>query len=215
MPSQAVRSPACWALCAALFACLPAPARATVFLCHDGRGGTVTTDHLDGNCLQYGGKELNPDGSVRRLILTRQQQADQEQAQQREQAERDRQLQRQREERALLARYPDEASLQAARAADLHSVQALIDAARQRLKVLERERHDNALDAQFYPNGNYPADLRSRMQINQSQRAEEQQMIVTQQREIHRVDQRYQDLSARLRPLWARQRATGDGAPAK
>ena len=215
MPSQAVRSPACWALCGALFACLPAPAQATVFLCHDGRGGTVTTDHLDANCLQYGGKELNPDGSVRRLILTQQQQADQEQAQQREQAERDRQLREQREERALLARYPDEASLQAARAADLHSVQALIDAARQRLKVLDRERHDNALDAQFYPNGNYPADLRARMQINQSQRTEEQHMVTTQQREIHRVDQRYQDLSARLRPLWARQQAAGGGSPGK
>ncbi|WP_018913398.1 hypothetical protein [Thiomonas sp. FB-6] len=215
MQSQAVRSRASWAVWAALCACLPAEAQATVFLCHDGRGGTVTTDHLGSDCLQYGGKELNPDGSVRRLILTQQQQAQQEQAQQREQAERDRQLRRQREERALLARYPDEASLQSAHAADLHSVQALIDAARQRLKVLERERHDNALDAQFYPNGNYPADLRSRMQINQTQRAEEQQMIIAQQREILRVDQRYQELLARLRPLWARQRATGDDAPAK
>jgi hypothetical protein len=214
MPSQAVRGHASWALWAALCACLPATAQATVFLCHDGRGGTITTDHLGSDCLQYGGKELNPDGSVRRLILTQQQQADQEQARQREQALRERQLREQREQRALLARYPDDATLQSARTADLHSVQALIDAAHQRLKVLAREHHDNELDAQFYPNGNYPADLRARMQINQSQREQEQQMIVAQQRELLRVEKHYKDLRARLQPLWARQHAAAGSAPA-
>ena len=214
MQRQAVRGHASWALWAALCACLPATAQATVFLCHDGRGGTITTDHLDSNCLQYGGKELNPDGSVRRLILTQRQQADQRQALQREQAAREQQLREQREQRALLARYPDDATLQSARTADLHSVQALIDAAHERLKVLARERHDNALDAQFYPNGNYPADLRARMQINQSQREQEQQMILAQQRELLRVEKHYKDLRARLQPLWARQHAAAGSAPA-
>jgi hypothetical protein len=213
MPSRAVRSRASWALCAALCACLPATARAAVFLCHDGHGGTVTTDHPSSDCLQYGGKELNPDGSVRRLILTQQQQEQQEQARQREQTQRDSQLREQREQRALLARYPDAATLQGARTADLHSVQALIDAARQRIQVLDRERHENALDAQFYPNGNYPSDLRARMQINQVQREQEQQMIQAQQRELQRVNRRYDELRARLRPLWARQAAAG--APAR
>lgn len=214
MPSQAVRSAIPWVLYAALAAALPVGAQAAVFVCRDGHGGTITTDHLDSNCLQYGGKELNADGSVRRLILTRAQAQAQQEQQQREQARIEQQLQQQREQRALLGRYPDEAALRAARQADLQSVQGLIDAARQRLQVLDRQRHENDLDAQFYPDGKYPADLLARMEINRTQRAQEQQMVSAQQRELLRVDQHYAQLRERLLPLWQQQGATDPAPPA-
>ncbi len=210
MPSPAIRRPAWWVLCGALVTALPA--QAAVFVCNDGHGGIVTTDHLDTNCLQYGGKELNADGSVRRRILTPAQQREQQQQRTRQQDLQEQELRQQRQQRALLSRYPDDATLRKARSDDLNSVQALIDAARQRLKVLHRERIGIDEDAQFYPSGNYPNSLRMRMQLNTSQREQEQAMIGAQQREIQRIDQRYAELRARLQPLWSRQQATPVGA---
>lgn len=207
MPSHAVRHLTHAALWAALAGCFPAGAQAAVFVCRDAHGDTVTTDHASADCLQYGGKELNADGSVRRLILTPRQQQQQEQAEQRSRAASEQALQDQRQQRALLARYPDESVLQDSEQSDLASVQALIDAARARLKVLHRERVHLDEDAQFYPSGNYPNDLRSRMEMNQQERRQEQQLIASQQREVARIHARYDRLRASLRVLWARQRA--------
>ena len=210
MPSPAMRLPAWCLLCGALAIALPA--RAAVFVCNDGHGGVVTTDHLDTDCLQYGGKELNPDGSVRQRILTQAQQREQQLQHTREQDLQEQQLRQQRQQRALLSRYPDDATLRKAHVGDLASVHALIDAARQRLQVLHRERVGIDEDAQFYPSGNYPDSLRMRMQLNTAQREQEQALIRSQQREIQRIDQRYAELRARLQPLWARQRAAQGGA---
>ncbi len=204
MSSHAIGRLKAWALCGALAACVPAGARAAVFVCRTADGGTVTSDYLSSDCLQYGGKQLNPDGSVRRLILTTQQQQQQQAQLDREQAQRERLLREQRQQRALLGRYPDAAALRSAENDDLHSVQALIDAARQRLKVLAREQVHLEQDAQFYPGGNYPEGLRSRMRMNQSQRVQEQQLIRQQQEQMQDIGQRYAALRERLQPLWAR-----------
>lgn len=216
MPSHAVRRLGRVALWAGLAACLPAQAQAAVFVCRDAHGGTVTTDHLSGDCLQYGGKELNTDGSVRRQILTQSQQQQEQAAQSRNRAAAEQALQEQRQQRALLARYPNEAMLLESEQADLRSVQALIDAAHARLQVLGRERAHLDEDAQFYPSGNYPNDLRSRMQMNQQERAQEQQLVDSQQREMQRIRARYAALRAQLRVLWVRQHAVeASQAPAR
>lgn len=209
MSSLAIGRLKAWALCGALAACLPAGARAAVFVCHNASGGTVTSDYLSSDCLQYGGKQLNPDGSVRRRILTAQQQQAQQAQQSREQAQREHLLREQRRQRALLGRYPDDATLRSAEKDDLHSVQALIDAAQQRLKVLARDRVHLEQDAQFYPNGNYPEGLRSRMRMNQSQRVQEQQLVQQQQQQMQEIRQRYAALRERLQPLWARAAQAG------
>ncbi len=207
MPSHAFRPLSRAALWAALAGCLPAGAQAAVFICRDAQGGTVTTDHLSSACLQYGGRELNPDGSVQRVILTPRQQQEQQQQQQRQDALRERTLRRQRERRALIARYPNDAVLQAAQSSDLHSVQALIDAAQARLQVLQREHAHLAEDAQFYPSGNYPADLRSRMDMNRQERRQELALVASQRQQMQRIRKRYAGLHARLRVLWARRDA--------
>lgn len=207
MPSHAIRHLRRGALWAALAGLLPAGAQAAVFICRDAGGGTVTTDHLSTDCLQYGGKEINPDGSVRREILTQRQLEQRQAERERSQAASDEELQHQRERRALLARYPDESVLRQSEKDDLRSVQALIDAARDRLQVLHRERVNLDQDAQFYPKGNYPSELRSRMQMNQQERQQEQALIDSQQREMQRIRNRYATLHARLQTLWARRRA--------
>lgn len=200
------------ALAALLLAALPGACEAAVFVCRDANGGTVTSDHLTSDCLQYGGKELETDGSVRRLLLTSQQQREQQAAQQQLQQQRDASLHEQREQRALLGRYPDEATLMAAQADDVKSVQALADAARQRLQVLTREQHKLQQDAQFYPKGDYPADLRGRIELNREQRQQEQQLVLAQQREVQRIRARYATLLAKLRPMWEQQRAAQAGS---
>lgn len=207
MPSHAVRPLMRGALWVALAGCLPASAQATVFVCRDAQGDTVTTDHLSADCLQYGGRELNADGSVRRRILTERQQEQRQAADMRSRAADEQALQQQRRQRALLARYPNDTVLRESEQADLNSVQALIDAAHARLQVLQREHAHLDEDAQFYPSGNYPNDLRSRMEMNQTERQQELSLVASQQREIRRIQARYASLRAQLKVLWARQRA--------
>ncbi len=212
MTTAAVRRLPMWALVGALAALLPAAARAAVFVCHDAGGGTVTTDHLSTDCLQYGGEQLNPDGSVRQRILTEQQQQQQQALQDRALRVQEQHLRAQRERRALLAHYPDEGVLRQSEADDLHSVQALIDAARTRLQVLGRERANLGQDAQFYPSGNYPQDLRARMKMNHDERIQEQQLVSGQMQQMQMIRQRYARLRQRLIPLWAHERAVDDAS---
>lgn len=183
-------------------------AHADIYLCRDANGALVTSDHLTSDCLTYGGRVVGPDGTVKRRILTPQEQA---QAAQQERVERELQRQqrdRQREDRALLLRYPNEAALERARANDLARPTALIAEAKKQLERLARERRQLELDAQFYPNGPLPLELRTKFEENKVLTAQENTLISGQQEEIARINREYDALRARMQPLWARTAAS-------
>lgn len=188
-------------------------ARAGIFVCNTASGGEVTTDHASIDCLTYGGKELNPDGSLRRRILTQRQQdaADADALQQRATQARERQAQR--EQRALLTRYPDRASLDEAEVTDLRTPLGLIAGARKRLATLAAERASLDREAQFYPDHRYPVDLRSRFESNALLARQEQGVIAQQRREAARVRAQYAALLRRMQPLWERAAAATTVAP--
>lgn len=178
--------------------------QANIFICNTASGGTVTVDHASTDCLTYGGKELNPDGSLRRPILTahQQQAADAAAAQQR--AAQARAERAQREQRALLTRYPDRARLDEAEAGDLRTPLGLVASAQKRLEALAVEQASLKREAQFYPNGRYPADLRSRFESNALLAHQEQRVIAQQRQEARRVRSQYAALLRRMQALWAR-----------
>lgn len=179
-------------------------AHADIYLCRDASGSLVTSDHLTSDCLTYGGRVVAPDGTVKRRILTPKEQA---QAAQQERAEREllrQQRDKQREDRALLLRYPDEAALERARADDLARPTALIAEAKKQLERLAREHKQLELDAQFYPKGPLPLELRTKFDENKVLTAQENALISGQQQEIARINREYDALRARMQPLWAR-----------
>ena len=189
-----------------LLACVLATpaARAGIFVCNTATGAEVTTDHASTDCLTYGGKELNPDGSVRRLILTPSQQNAAEADALQQRAAQAREQRAQREQRALLTRYPDRVSLEKAEATDLRTPLGLISGAQKRLAALAAERTSLDREAQFYPDHHYPVDLRSRFESNALLTRQEQDVIAQQRKEAARVRAEYADLLRRMQRLWAR-----------
>jgi hypothetical protein len=191
----------------ALLAWQPIVARADIYVCRTPSGVMMTTDHLSTDCLRYGGKQLNPDGSVRRLILTPQQQNEQD-AQARQQRDaREQQRRQQREQRALLTRFPDRASFDQALRNDLQTPLSLIASARQRLARLAANVKGLNQEAQFYPGGNYPAELRGKFEENKVLTEQERGLIAGQEHEMAQIRAQYADMLPQLKALWSRQAA--------
>jgi hypothetical protein len=191
----------------ALLALRPGSAHADIYVCRTPSGVMMTTDHLSADCLRYGGKQLNPDGSVRRLILTPQQQSAQDAQALQQRDAREQQRREQREQRALLTRYPDRATYDQALRNDLQTPQSIIVAARQRLARLQAGRKSLQQEAQFYPNGNYPQELQGKFEENKLLTEQEQALIAGQQHEMEKLRNEYIQLLPRLKLLWSRQAA--------
>ena len=201
-------------LCATMFlaAMLPQRTLAAIFVCPGSGGAPQTSDHLTADCLQHGGRELNPDGSLRRTILSPQQQAAADAQRRQEQRDAQHQLDALREQRALLTRFPDAQRLAAAERDALRTPQALIANAQQSLRDLAAERLHLQQETQFYPDARYPPDLRNRLETNTLLRRQQQQLISGQQQAIAQTHARYAALRQRMQPLWARTAAAAASA---
>ena len=187
-----------------LLLCLAQGAHADIYLCRDANGTLVSSDRMTNDCLTYGGKVIGPDGTVRRRILTIKEQAAQAQAQEAAQNLARQQRDRQREDRALLLRYPNEAALEASRINDLNRPQAMIQDARKQLDRLGSQLKQLHIDAQFYPQGPLPLELRTKLDENKVLTQQENDLIVGQNAEITRINREYEALRVRLKQLWAR-----------
>ncbi|WP_154048508.1 DUF4124 domain-containing protein [Thiomonas intermedia] len=187
-----------------LLLCLAQGAHADIYLCRDANGTLVSSDRMTNDCLTYGGKVIGSDGTVRRRILTIKEQAAQAQAQEAAQNLARQQRDRQREDRALLLRYPNETALEASRINDLNRPQTMIQDARKQLEMLGRQLKQLHIDAQFYPQGPLPLELRTKLDENKVLTQQENDLIVGQNAEITRINREYETLRIRLKPLWAR-----------
>ncbi|CUA98276.1 DUF4124 domain-containing protein [Thiomonas bhubaneswarensis] len=188
----------------AVLLCVAQGAHADIYLCRDANGTLVTSDRMTNDCLTYGGKVIGPDGTVRRRILTVKEQAALAQAQEAARNQARQQRDQQREDRALLLRYPNEAALEASRINDLNRPQTMIQDARKRLESLERQLKQLRIEAQFYPQGPLPLELRTKLDENKVLTQQENDLIVGQNAEIARINREYEALRVRLKPLWAR-----------
>ena len=183
-------------------------AHADIYLCRDANGTLVSSDRLTNDCLTYGGKVIGSDGVVRRRILTMREQAQETQDKEAAQALSRQQRERQREDRALLLRYPNMAALEQARVNDLDRPNSLIQDAQKQLATLERQLKLLNIDAQFYPQGPLPLELRTKLDENKVLTKQETDLISGQKAEITRINREYDALRARMQPLWTRT-ATG------
>ena len=187
-----------------LLFCFAQGAHADIYLCRDANGTLVSTDRMTNDCLTYGGKVIGSDGTVRRRILTMKEQAALAQAQEAARNQAQQQRDRQREDRALLLRYPNEAALEASRINDLNRPQTMIEDARKQLEILKRQLKQLQIDAQFYPQGPLPLELRTKLDENKVLTHQENELIIGQNAEIARINREYEALRIRMKPLWAR-----------
>ena len=184
-----------------------------VYTCIDKHGRRITSDRPIADCVDREQRVLDPTGTGRRRIgpsLTEHERAAQE-VQRRKQAEESARIaEERRRERALTARYPDEATHQAERNAALDQVEEVVVVAHKRVQSLKAERRRLDVELEFYRGDVTKAPVLLQRQIadNEQALADQQRFLATQELEKRRIHQRFDAELAQLRQLWAAQRAS-------
>lgn len=186
-----------------------------VYTCIDASGRRLTSDRPIPECLDREQRVLDGTGTERRRIgpaLSELERAEQEAQRRREVQERARIAEERRRERALTARYPDEAAHQAERSNALAQVDEVIAVARQRIVDVGVERKRLNAELEFYQGelDKAPVKLQRQFMENDEAVREQQRFIAAQEQEKRRIGQRFDAELVQLRQLWAAQRAAAE-----
>ena len=196
------------ALAAALVgvSCADAAAAASIYTCTDAHGKRLTSDRPIVECNAREQRLLNADGSVRRVLpptLTADERAEIEATERRAATERMARQDAVRRDRTLLARFPDEAAHQRARAAALADVEKGVLLSQQRSAALARERKPLLEEAEFYQGRPLPLKLRLALDANDAGVEAQKALVQNQQAEAVRINALFDAELARQRRLWA------------
>lgn len=221
---------ACWPTRAA-FACLLAGAMAGagaqsrgesleggIYVCVDAKGRRLTADRPHPECLDREQKVLNASGTVRRVVpptLTATERAEEEERARRAGEQRMRQEEERRLARALVMRYPNQAVHDTERGKALHAADEVIAMGEKRIAELAEERKALQAEAEFFKStAQWPATLTRKFEDNAQQAAAQQRIIDQQSEEKKRIQARFDEELARLKPVWSRGQAAGAAPPA-
>ncbi|MDM0002470.1 DUF4124 domain-containing protein [Variovorax sp. J22P240] len=180
----------------------------SIYSCTDAKGRTITADRPIPDCIDREQRELNPSGTTRRKLeptYTAREQAEREERERQAQLLAARQLEERRRERALLIRYPTPMAHDRERAEALVQIDAVIQAAKKRLGELadERKRIDDELEFYKKDPSKAPDSIRRKVEDNARSVAVQNRFIGEQEDEKKRVNVRFDEEQARLKPLWA------------
>jgi hypothetical protein len=205
----------------ALAACVSAAALAQasgqasgpeVYTCIDKNGRRITSDRFIQECSDREQRVLDASGAERRRIgpaLSEHERSAQE-AERRKRAQAQAQeLADRRAERVLITRYPDEAAHQEERRGALSQVDDAIAMAKGRISQLQADRKKLDQELEFY-NGalaKAPVRLQHAFADNDEAIGEQERFILAKQQEKRRVNAHFDAELAKLRVLWAQQRA--------
>ncbi len=183
-------------------------AMAQIYTCIDASGRKITSDRPITECLSKDQKELNPSGTLKRVVkpvktVEEQRIADQklkEEIEEKARAEEER-----RKNRALLSRYPNKAAHDKERMTALTQVDEVIQAAQKRIGELADQRKTINEELEFYKKdpSKTPASLRRQVEDNEKSIAVQRRFIGDQDDEKKRANARFDEELDRLRKLWA------------
>ena len=184
-----------------------------VYTCIDAKGRKLTADRPIPECTDREQKILNPSGTVKAKVgpsLTAQERADLELKEKREIEERSRTADEKRRDRALLIRYPNKGVHDQERAEALAQIGVVVQAAKNRLDELNKQRVAIDAEMEFYKKdpSKAPSYLRRQLEDNIQSQAVQRRFMGEQEGEIKRVNARFDDELVRLRQLWALNAAT-------
>jgi len=183
------------------------PIIAGVYTCVDAKGRKLTADRPIPECTDREQQVLNPSGTVKAKVgpnLTAQEKAEQEQKERRYTEERNRSAEEKRRERALLTRYPNKTVHDQERAEALVQIGVVIQAAKNRLEELIKQRASIDEEMEFYRKNpdKAPSYVRRQLEENVQSQDVQRRFISEQEAEIRRVNLRFDDELVRLRQLW-------------
>ena len=177
-----------------------------IYTCTTSDGRKLTSDRPIPECLSREQRVLNPDGSQRSTLppfLSPEERAAKEAADRRAAADRLAQQDAIRRDRALVLRYPNEASHQRARNAALDDANKAMRISERRIKDLTAERKPLLDEAEFYKGRPLPAKLKQSLDANDASIEAQHVLIENQKAELVRINKGFDAELARLRKLWA------------
>ena len=193
--------------CAAAWAQTP---RAPIYDCIDANGKRIRSDRPIADCRDKEQRELNPDGSVKRVVPptpTADERSNMEQRERELNAERAARNDAIRRDRNLISRYPDEAAHAKGRAKALDDIRNAVRISEARINLLKAERKPLMDEAEFYVGKPLPNKLKSALDSNDASLEAQKALVQNQEVEIVRINNIFDAELARLKKLWA-------GAPA-
>ncbi|WP_157667425.1 DUF4124 domain-containing protein [Comamonas serinivorans] len=176
------------------------------YTCIDASGRKLTSDRLIAACMDREQREISATGTVR--IIPPRATAKELQAQEetrRVELEKVRAAQRERAaERALLSRYPNRPTFDAARVEALKLPTDAVQAAEQRIAGLMADRKKLDQEMEFYVKdpSRAPAELRRKFDINDSALEAQRLSIANQKAEATRINARFDQDLTKLQQLW-------------
>jgi hypothetical protein len=191
-------------LCALAAAQAPAP---NIYSCIDGKGRRITADRPIAECMDRTQKQLSGSGLVKREIapsLTSDERAALELKEKAAVEQKARDAEEKKRDMALLTRYPNRAAHDKERAEALVPVEEAIKTSVKRAQELVEQRKAIHADLEFYKAspGRAPASLKRRLDENDSSVAAQKRLVAEQEAEKKRVNQRFDEELAKLKPFW-------------
>lgn len=190
----------------ALASTWPQSAQARIYSCVDAQGKHLTSDRPIPECLDREHRELNKDGSQKRVVpprMTPAERAAQEEARKKlvlaEQSYKD----AVRRDRNLMLRYPSQAAHDKARQLALDDLHKATQASEQRMAELIKERKPLLADAEFYKGKPLPFKLKAKLDTNEASQQAQKDIIENQAAEKGRINGLYDAELQRLRKLWS------------
>ncbi len=191
-----------------------------IYTCVDGKGRKLTSDRPIAECMDRDQRELNPSGSVRRVLTPPPAPKSRAELLADEKTEADARLQKaeeNRRDRALRLGYPDRASHDKARTAALQKADAVAEAATKRAHELKDQRTALNTELDFYKNspGSVPAAIKRRVDETDANIAEQNRLIADRDAEKKRINDRFDAEVVKLQTHWASAPASVAAAPGR
>lgn len=178
-----------------------------IYTCVDDKGRKLTSDRPIAECMDRTQRELNPSGTVRRVLTPPPAAKSRAVLEAEEKAEAETRLrlaEEKRRDRALRIRYPDRASHDKERGAALQRVSDIIETATKRVQELTDQRKAIDTELDFYKNspGKVPPAIKRRLDETDASIASQKRLIADQEAEKKRIPQRFDMEAAILKQHW-------------
>jgi hypothetical protein len=183
----------------------PVVSKPAIYSCVDPSGKRITSDRPIASCNDREQRELNADGSVKRIVPPTMTADERTEAEARERAAAAEAVNKRdalKRDRNLLNRFPTEAAHNKAREAALDDTRKSVKISEARLALLASERKPLVDEAEFYIGKPLPTKLRTQLDANDAATDAQRSLIQNQQAEIIRVNALYDAELQRLKKLW-------------
>jgi hypothetical protein len=190
---------------ALLVAAASVAAQSSIFSC-TANGRTYSGDRPPPECANSDIRELNRDGSLRRVIqrpLTIDEQRARALEAKKVLEEEEKTMSQRRRDRSLLEAYASEEEIEAARAKALDSSNVVIARASQRIETLKIEKKRLDDESEFYKKRDVPDNIKRGFILNTQSVSAEERVIAEARAETQRINERFDAEKKRFRELLA------------